>query len=98
MPTASAAAFSSSTRFMDARATRVLFAEPRSAGSWWDSAGRTTVRSASVVENLIGHQRGCPHLQHIVDAHHVSAVQDGSSHCRGGGALHEAFRWLLYLR
>src|SRR3984957_13805005 len=87
MPTASAAVLSNSIKSTDAPATLALFAERRSAGSWWDSAGRTIVQSASEAEDLIGHQRGCFHLENIVNADHVRAAQDRGGYGGGCSAL-----------
>src|ERR1700733_1532221 len=98
MPTANAAVFSSNIKSTDARENFVLYAERRSAGSWWDSAGRTIVQSASEAENLIGHQRRRFHLENIVDADHVRATQDRGCHRGGRGTLQEAIRRLLQLR
>src|ERR1700735_4275894 len=89
MPMASAAVSSSSIRCTDAPATLVLLAERRSAGSWWDSAGRTIVQSASEAEDLIGHQRRGFHLENIVDADHVRAAQDSGGYGGGGGGMEE---------
>src|SRR5579862_8099378 len=98
MPTASAAVFSNSIKSTDAPATLALFAERRSAGSWWGSAGRTIVQSASEAEDLIGHQRRCFHFENIVNADHVRAAQDRGCHGRRGRALQKALRRLLKLR
>src|ERR1700684_4506329 len=98
MPTASAAVSSSSIKCTDAPATLVLLAERRSAGSWWDSAGRTIVQSASEAEDLIGHQRGGFHLENIVDADHVRTAQDGGGDGGGGSALQKARRRVFELR
>src|ERR1700735_1285900 len=98
MPMASAAVSSSSIRCTDAPATLVLLAERRSAGSWWDSAGRTIVQSASEAEDLIGHQRGGFHLENIVDADHVRAAPAGGGYGGGGSALQKARRGFFQLR
>src|ERR1700733_5807284 len=98
MPTANAAVFSSNIKSTDARENFVLLAERRSAGSWWDSAGRTIVQSASEAENLIGHQGRRLHLENIVDADYVGATQDRCSHCGSGRTLQEAVGRLLQLR
>src|SRR3984957_18266485 len=98
MPTASAAVSSSSIRCTDAPATLVLLAERRSAGSWWDSAGRTIVQSASEAEDLIGHQRGGFHLENIVDADHVRAAQDSGGYGGGCRALQKTPGRVFQLR
>src|SRR5271170_3447597 len=95
MPTANAAAFSNSIRSTDAPASPALLAERRSAGSWWDSAELTTVRSASEAENLIGQQRRSLHLNHVVDANHVRAAQNGRRNGGRGRALQKGFRSVL---
>src|SRR5579862_2695158 len=98
MPTASAAVFSNSIKSTDAPATLALFAERRSAGSWWDSAGRTIVQSASEAEDLIGHQRRRFHFKDIVNADYVRSAQDRRRNRRRRGALQKAFRGLFQLR
>src|SRR5580704_527715 len=98
MPMANAAVFSNNTKSTDAPATPALLAERRSAGSWWDSAERTTVQSASGVEDLIGQQRRGLHLGDIVDANHVRTAQNGRRHGSRGGALQKAFGRLFELR
>src|ERR1700721_4720429 len=98
MPTASAAVSSSSIRCTDPPATLVLLAERRSAGSWWDSAGRTIVQSASEAEDLIGHQPRGFHLENIVDADHVRAAQDSGGYGGGGSALQKARGRFFQLR
>src|ERR1700677_1008929 len=98
MPRANAAVFNNNIRSMDARETLALFAERRSAGSWWDSAGRTIVQSASEAEDLIGHQGRGFHLENIVNADHVGATQDGGGNGGSGRALHKALGGLLQLR
>src|SRR5580698_1667004 len=103
MPTGSAAVFNNSTRCTGAPATRALLAERRSAGSWWDNAGRTIVRSASgararVTKNLIGDQRSGLHLQNIVNADHVRSAQNSCCYRCSRRALQKPFGRLLQLR
>src|SRR5215471_19135795 len=50
MPRETRAASNCSTRFTAAQEGNVLFAKRRSAGSWWGSAGRISVQSASEVD------------------------------------------------
>src|SRR3984885_16159466 len=97
MPTANAAVFSSNIKSTDARENFVLLAERRSAGSWWDSAGRTIVQSASEAKDLIGHQRRCFHLENIVDAYHVRAAQNRGCYGGSGRALQKAIGRLFQL-
>src|SRR5580698_285264 len=103
MPTGSAAVFNNSTRCTGAPETHALLAERRSAGSWWDNAGRTIVRSASeasarVTKDLIGHQRRGFHLQDIVNADHVRSAQNGRCHRRSRRALQKSFGRRVELR
>src|SRR5260370_36131156 len=83
MRTATAEASRCSIRCTDEPASRVLSVGPRSGGSWWGSAVRTTVRSVSVAE-----QRVCDLHRYldpidIVHTHDVRAVQHARCYSRG---------------
>src|SRR5580704_5411422 len=80
-------ASNSSTRCTGAPESLALFAGRRSAGSWWGSAGRTTVRSASEAEHLVGHLYDDMHGRDVVYAHQVSAGENGG----GDGSRRSAF-------
>src|SRR5579872_390195 len=97
-PMAPGAAFNSSIRSTDAQVTRVLSAGRRSGGSWWGSAGHTTVRSASEAEDLVGNLDHGFHRGHIVDADYVRAAQDRGGDGGRGGAFQQLFGGLIGLR
>src|ERR1700676_662134 len=99
MPTAKRAAFNYSIRFTVMPESRALPAGRRSTGSWWDRMERTTVGSASEVENLIRHLDHHLHLRDLVTAHDVSTSQDGRCHGRGRRTLQQQIgRYLRCLR
>src|SRR5579883_2457518 len=98
MPREKKAAFNSSTRYTDARASRVLSAERRSGGSWWDSAGRTTVRSASEAKDLVRYLDHRFHGSDLVHANHVRAAQNRRRHGCGRCAFQQFLCGLIGLR
>ena len=76
----------------------VLSAGPRSAGSWWASAERTIVRSASEAEHLVRHLRDRFHLGDIVDANDMRAAEDRGRDSGSSGAFEQRRGLLLGLR